>query len=786
MIEDEELRSLFRAESDEHLGALEAGLLALEQGRGDSATLDQVFRDAHSLKGAARMLDLQDIETLMHGMEELLRWARDHRHSPNTAALAALYPALDAVRELTTEAVTGQSADVAQSDLIDALKAAEAAQSKSGATDAASASSAHAGHAPAPSPRVEEHASESRADANSGAEVGIEVDVAADIGMEGAQDQIHTIRVDTRKLDDLLRHCGELIVTQQRTAQVDDGLERLAADLSALGRDLLRAAGDGEDASAWSERLTGLASRAGGLRDRLREDSERLHGLTQQIAEGVRNARLLPLTTLFALFPRLIRDIAQQESKQVELIIEGGATSADKRIIEQIKDPLMHILRNAVHHGIEPPAQRRAAGKPEQGRIHLTAQRRGGLVRIEISDDGRGVDAGQVRSALHRLARTAHDGRSDRSAQPSDDAHDEQQARLLESLFLPGLSTEKIITDVSGRGVGLDVVRTAIKALKGTIRVQSGLGEGFRLRLELPVTLATTRILLLQVGEFLLGLPMDAVRTLFRLRPDSLYRLDGRPALDYSGQALSVLELARVLELETAVYREAPPDHCVVIGQSGQRVALLVDAVVGTEEVLLKPIGGVLRQVRGIAGATILSSGEVCTVLAASDLIKLDVHDASGRSPGRAPGLAQGQPDSTDPDTARRHHLLLVEDSMLTRVQEKRLLEAAGYRVTIAVDGLEALERLRAPLAGGGTARGRLADRFDAVITDVNMPRMDGLRLTEQIRTDPRLRALPVVLVTSLASEDDQRRGLEAGANAYITKGGFDNRLLLSTLERLV
>jgi two-component system chemotaxis sensor kinase CheA len=252
-----------------------------------------------------------------------------------------------------------------------------------------------------------------------------------------------------------------------------------------------------------------------------------------------------------------------------------------------------------------------------------------------------------------------------------------------------------------------------------------------------------------------------------------------------------VIELARALALETAASGADPPDHCVVIGHGERRVALLVDSVVGTEEIVLEPLGGVLRRVRGIAGATILSSGAVCPVLAANDLIKADLFEAPGRSGSGcasmpASRLAQGHRDSAVGETEPRYHLLLVEDSMLTRVQEKRLLESAGYRVSIAVDGMEALERLRAPPAQAGTVRSRQADRFDAVITDVNMPRMDGLRLTEQIRADPRLRALPVVLVTSLASEADQRRGLEAGASAYITKGGFDNRLLLSTLERLL
>lgn len=770
MIADDELRRLFRAESDEHLGALESGLLALEQGRGDATTLDQVFRDAHSLKGAARMLELQDIEMLMHGMEELLRAARDQQQAPDAAALKALYAALDAARALVTEAVTGQPAGIALRELLDGFETNTAARPQAAAAPSLVGGAPSAEHVPAAAATF--------------------AAASADLDGDGSRYQIDTIRVDTRKLDDLLRLCGELIVTEQRTAQLEDGLERLSIELGELRQELLRAARGDASAMPWAERLAGLAARSGGLRDRLRDDSERLGGLTQQLADRVRKARLLPLSTLFALFPRMVRDLAQHESKQVELIIEGGATETDKQVIEQLKDPLMHVLRNAVHHGIEPPEQRQLAGKPACGRIRLMACRQGSRLRIEIDDDGRGVDAGQVRSALHRLSNDQTKAAAAVANQAADETLHERQDQLLESLFLPGLTTEHMITDVSGRGVGLDVVRTAVEALKGSLQAHSTPGAGFQLTLELPVTLATTRILLVQVGELLLGLPMDAVRTLFRLRPDSLYAREGRLTLDHAGQSLSVVELARALEPRPATRPDDRPDQCIVIGQRERQIALLVDAIVGAQEVLLEPLGGVLRRVPNIAGATILSSGEVCPVLAPNDLIKgLARIDPRNGGLGAEPVEPKTGSISAGEQTGgnqRRAHLLLVEDSMLTRVQEKRLLESAGYRVSIAVDGVEALQRLRAPAARVGIARASLPERFDAVITDVNMPRMDGLRLTEQIRADPRLRSLPVILVTSLASERDQRRGLDAGASAYITKGGFDNRLLLSTLERLI
>lgn len=781
MIEDAELRSLFRAESEEHLSALEAGLLALEQGHGDAATLDQVFRDAHSLKGAARMLELQDIEMLTHGMEDLLRAARDRQQPPDAAAFKALFPSLDAARVLSAAAAAdgGQPAEVDVGSLLDALRAAETADQDASPANPVKAPLSETVAEPVAEPVAESSAPHHRRASALDADPDTQptADVTAPAGKGGAAYELETIRVASTKLDDLLRRCGELIVTQQRAAQIDDGLARFASDLDALRQSVAQADRTTDDAGHWVETMAGLVSRVGELRDRLREDNGQLRELTRQLSDGVRTARLLPLTTLFALFPRTVRDVAEQEGKQAELMIEGGATTVDKQIIEKLKDPLMHILRNAVHHGIEPPAQRLLAGKAERGSIRLTAQRMGSTVRIEVSDDGRGVDAEQVRAAVLRFG----------AASPATPA-DGQQKHLLESLFLPGLTTEQMLTDISGRGVGLDVVRTSIEALKGSVQVQSEPGEGFRLQLDLPVTLATTRILLLQVSDSLLGLPMDTVQTMFRVGSDSLYWLEGRPTLDYADQALSVLDLGQVLDLRTTLGREDQPDHCIVIGQRKRRVALLVDAVIGAQEVVLKPLGGVLRRVRGVAGATILSSGEVCPVLAPNDLITADTLSGERNLAMRSgrPGLASAPTDTANTEQEQQRHLLLVDDSMLTRVQEKRLLESAGYRVTVAVDGLDALSRLRAPSPQMDMPRSTGTARFDAVITDINMPRMDGLKLTEQIRADPRLRALPVVLVTSLASEADRRRGLDAGASAYITKGGFDNRLLLSTLERLI
>jgi two-component system chemotaxis sensor kinase CheA len=608
--------------------------------------------------------------------------------------------------------------------------------------------------------------------------VGESPDASAADGAE-APYRIETIRVTTKRLDELLRQCGELIVTQQRMRTLEAGLGPIVSALQQMHYASRRGDDPSHRHAPQRTRASALEQQVLGLRERARSDIHRLEALTRSLAENVRNARMLPLSTLFSLFPRMVRDIAHNEGKQVELLIDGEDTTADKNVVEQLKDPLMHILRNAVHHGIEPPNERVRAGKPEQGRISLSAVRAGASVRITVADDGRGVDLERAAQAIVR-SDANHRSPNRHLVDLDTEAEKQDRAAILEALFRPGVTTEAMITDISGRGVGLDVVRRSVEDLKGSVQVNSETGASFSIQLELPITLATTRVLMLRSGELQLALPLDAVQRLFRLAPQQLYRREGEPAIDDQGQALSLLDLGEVFGQTVGPIerRQTGAEHCVIIGRHEQRVAILVDAIDGAQDVLMRPLGGVLRRLRGVAGSAILSNGHVCAVLNASDLLEMPFVAAGPAtdSSTRDAGALDNEPGRT---------LLLVEDSMLTRLQEKRLLESAGYRVISAADGAAAWELLN-PAAG--SAKGPFGRRGlpDALVTDINMPRMDGLQLTERVRADSRLRGLPVVLVTTLASEEDQRRGLTAGADAYITKGTFNNQLLLSTLERLL
>ena len=569
---------------------------------------------------------------------------------------------------------------------------------------------------------------------------------------------IESVRVDTKKLDALLTHAGELLVTRTRVA-------RRLADIDALidlgeesaRREAARPPGPSSaDASAALERLARMGALLGRLRAGSAEDSTRLDYIAGELESGIRLIRLLPLSNVFRLFPRLVHDLGQEQGKEVELLIEGEETNADKRILEEIKDPLMHMLRNAVDHGIEPPQDREQAGKPHAGVVRIKASQTASSVTIEVSDDGRGLDEEAIKRAAAKRGLASDEALLAMSS-----------AQIQALIFNPGMSTAAFVTDVSGRGVGMNVVRANVERLKGSIELQSTAGKGTSIRILLPVTLATVRVLIVEVNGHPYGLPAEYVQVLRMVAPADVFTVEGRDAVIHQGRPVSVARLADLLELPQAAERNNARDApaaspCVVLSPGSEPFGVFVDALLDEQEVVLKPQSALLERVRNVAGATILDSGEICMVLNAQDLLG---SIRKGATPAAVPETGQA--------AATKKAILLAEDSITTRTQEARILENAGYDVVTAADGLEAWNKLA-------------TRAFDAVVTDVLMPNLDGLGLAERIRREPKYAELPVILVTSLASNEDKRRGLEAGANAYITKPAFDQQVLLDCLERLI
>ena len=589
--------------------------------------------------------------------------------------------------------------------------------------------------------------------------------------------KIETIRVPTQNLDVLMTQAGELTVTKIRIAHRLTEIEGITNLWEEWNRDFFinrflfdESQGKKDNArflqafyNRSESQLQLLGSFANQLRNALYEDITRLEMISNELEEGVRTLRLLPLSTMFNLFPRMVRDLARQERKQVELLIEGGETRADKRILEEMKDPIMHMIRNAIDHGIESPQKRREQGKPETATLRLRGYQTPSSIVIEVEDDGQGLDMDGIKETALR-----------RGVIRPDEIDSLTESQIHALILRPGFSTRNMVTEISGRGVGLDVLRTNVERLKGTIEIESVRYQGCKIRISLGTTLATAHVLIVAVRGRNYALPVEFVETACLVDPQEIFTLEGRNTILYNEQPVSVVPLAQLLELsaETGNTRHHKTSRlsCIILKSGPDRLGIFVDALVDEQDVVLKPQSQLLKRIRNVSGATILGTGEVCMVLNPQDLIQ-SIRSKPGGSRSLAQGLVQGNGEQTK--TQQRHSVLLVEDSIATRTQEKRILEAAGFEVVTAVDGLDGFNKLQ-------------TRNFDAVVSDVQMPNLDGLGLTQRIRQHREYSELPVVLVTTLATDDDKRRGAEAGANAYITKGSFTQDVLLDTLQRLI
>jgi two-component system chemotaxis sensor kinase CheA len=463
---------------------------------------------------------------------------------------------------------------------------------------------------------------------------------------------------------------------------------------------------------------------------------------------------MLPLATLGAYFPKLVRDLCRDQGKEADLVIRGEEVEIDKRILEEMKDPLIHLLRNCVDHGIETPEQRHRLGKPPRATITLAVSRvNGNKVELLVSDDGASIDTEKVKESAIKLGLIS-----------SEEASRLGESEALALIFRADLSTSPIITQLSGRGLGLAIVREKTEKLGGRVSVESPRHGGTTIRITLPVALATFRGILVEAAGRLFVVPTAQVERVARFKPGDIQMVENRETLSLNGRAIAMARLADVLELPSRQPNEdrAKSTAVIILGAGDQRVAFAVDEVLNEQDVLVKRLGKPLSRVRNIAGATVLGTGRIAPILNVADLLK------SARKAGGATRVVVG----AKPAETEIRSILVVEDSITSRMLLKGILESAGYQVKTAVDGVEAFTTLR-------------AERFDLVVSDVEMPRMNGFDLTAKIRADKKLAELPVVLVTALETREDREHGIDVGANAYLVKSSFDQSNLLEAVRRL-
>jgi two-component system sensor histidine kinase and response regulator WspE len=568
--------------------------------------------------------------------------------------------------------------------------------------------------------------------------------------------EARAVRVNADNLDRMMRLAGESMVEGRRSPGLRQALGAVRTDL-VRAREALEAAtrrGSAARIDAAREALT-HAERA--LADRLAE-LERFFRRTEEVSTAlyheVIGSRMRPFGEGVAGFPRMVRDLAKDLGKRVRFDIVGTDVPVDRDILSRLEAPLNHILRNAVDHGIETPAERLAAGKPEQARLLLEARHHAGQLLVRVSEDGRGIDPARIRAKV-----------VERGLQAADVVARLGERELFD-LFLPGFSTAKQVTEISGRGVGLDVVHQAVVATGGSVRVESRLGAGTTFALQLPVTLSVVRAALVEVASEPYAFPLARIDRVLRAGADRISSVQGRLQCDVDGEATGLVDAATLLGLgETA---RGDSTSVVVLGDEGGRVGVVVSRFLGEEDLVVRTLDPRLGKVPHVSAAAILDDGRPVLIL--------DVEDALNglrKALGEGTMHGMGAADAAAPARRAAKRILVAEDSITVREVERQLLSRMGYDVAVAVDGMDAWNQLR-------------AGRFDMLVTDIDMPRMNGIELVRLVRADPRFAHLPIAVVSYKDRDEDRRAGLDAGANAYLTKGSFQDQSFAATVTGLV
>lgn len=724
------LRATFTGELQEQVRVMNQALIALEASPGDQDHLNTLFRVAHTLKGASRAANVGAVERTCHAMESLLAEAREGRRLLDAKDFETLFSAADALGEAGGDLAAGRDVGGPSLDLVHRTLT-EGRRSEAQRLPPRTVPAAPARGSSTPPPSTPK------------------ATVTQDV------------RVGAAKLDALLASGGEL-----RVAGARPGLR--AAELEHLRDELTRCA------ARWrreSRRLRVLMDRGNlgtgesslmGLEEdlhRIEQEARRLAGAARVDAHAVAKSvesvlheamtlRLRPFAEACEALPRAVRDVATFGGKEVRLSVGGGDVEGDRLVLDGLREALLHLVRNAVDHGIEPPDARAAAGKPRGGTVRVEAEPRGERLLVTVADDGAGLDIPAIREALRR-----------RREDVPDDGEGVARA-LLET----ALTTAPRATPISGRGVGLDVVREAVRRLGGNMDVTSTPGRGTTFILDVPVSLASTRVLLVGVSSHLVAIPSTHVLRVLRVPPSELRRSEGRRTLPWDGGPVPVVELARLLPpLDEHPHPEGPL-LLVLLAAGTRRLAVVVDELHDAREVSVRPVRGNVTHAPSLRGVALLESGRLALVLAPHALLTTD----AGTPPG---GGDVGMGSQAAPVTRKR--ILVVDDSITTRALERSILEAAGYEVITAVDGSDGLRKIQ---EGG----------CDLVVADVEMPHMDGFGLCRAIRSSRLHERLPIVLVTALETPEHRARGLDAGADAYIGKSGFDQQGLLASIRQLL
>jgi two-component system sensor histidine kinase and response regulator WspE len=746
---------LFRLEAESQTAVLSAGVLAIEELQKSPQTVESMMRAAHSLKGAARIVGLDPAVRVAHALEDVFVAAGkglfrvQPRHADRLLAgidfLAAISKSEDALAPSSPwparaeELVAELTAMVAEPAMVTAAVP------------------------PPPTAPPEPAAPAAAAEPAAPPVAGIEPAAPA---MRVAEQADRVVRVSADSLTRLVGLAGESLVETRQLRPFVDGLLQLRAtdvDLCDAIAALDEKFKSGEVAVPPNvmAMLTTLRERADAnlvMLTKHVEDFEsfarRNEDLSNRLHHEVIVSRMRPLADGIRGFPRLVRDVARSLGKQVRFEVRGEQTGVDRDILDKLEAPLSHLIRNSLDHGIELPADREAAGKPATGTILLEARHRAGMLQITLTDDGRGIDVEHLRAkavARGLVARQVADQLS--------------ELELLEFLFLPGFSTKDQVTEISGRGVGLDVVQSMVKSVGGSARVATQPGRQTVFTLQLPITMSVIRALLVEIGGEPYAFPLTRIDHILFCRTGDIRTVEGRQYFDRDGVSIGLVMAAQILE--TAAAPPADPMPVVVISDRGQQFGMIVDSFLGERDLEVRPLDPRLGKVPDVNSASLLENGDPVLIVDVEDLVRSIDNVLMGRR------LSRVEFERMAEQARQRKRILVVDDSITVRELERQLLQARGFAVDVAVDGMDGWNAIR------GT-------HYDLVVTDVDMPRMDGIGLVSLIKADPARREIPVVIVSYKDREEDRLRGLDAGANRYLTKSSFHDETFVDTIIDLV
>ena len=733
------LVELFRVELDTQKAVLTEGLLALERDPAASERLEALMRAAHSLKGAASIVNFAPAVAVAHVMEDCFVAAQQGRIP--AAALRRLVDVMLAGVDLLTRIAQTEEADIGK------WSPDKSAEVRQFLADVEAVMNPSAAPATAESPVAE-------ATAAGPAPTRSKVEPAG-----------RFLRVTAESLNRMLALAGETQVEARRLRPFADTMFRLKRQMAELTQSLdgLREALSSRELDEHTlQRLVGTQDRVIQCRQSLAERlneldvlDRRATNVTHRLYSEALAVRMRPFADGVQGMTRMVRDLARRLGKEARLVIQGESTQVDRDILENLEAPLGHLLRNGVDHGIEFPADRVANGKPAEGTIRLEARHSGGVLLIEVSDDGGGVDLGTLREAVVLKHLTTPQTAAKLSEQ-----------ELLSFLFLPGFSMKETVTDISGRGVGLDVVHEMVKSVRGTIRVTTQPGQGVRFQLQLPLTLSVVRTLLVEIAGEPFAFPLASIQRSLKLPRHSIETMDGRQRFFFEGRAIGLITSHQVFERGEPA--SGPELSVIVLGEREQCHGLVVDRFLGEQELVVQALDSRLGKLKDITAGALMEDGSPVLIVDVEDLVRsIELLISGGRlsEVKREGGVTKS--------IRKRKRVLVVDDSLTVRELERKVLEARGYAVELAVDGMDGWNAVR-------------TGQFDLVVSDVDMPRLDGVELISLIKRDPRLQALPVIIVSYKDREEDRQRGLAAGASFYLTKGSFHDETFLHAVEELI